>query len=107
MRNLVLGFVLSVLATACEKHEQIRVTVLDGHTQAALAGVKVVVQAGWNGNYNKNRAEGLTDSTGTFETRMMIGCAMGCYDISMAYSKAGYAPKTELNRTTGTVYLYK
>ena len=94
-----------VLVFGCEKREKISVTVLDSQSRLPIDSVKVEVRAGKNGDYTKNRGIGYTDSTGRFEISMMIGCAFGCYDIYMDYSKAGYNSKTEFNHTQGDVEL--
>ncbi len=83
----------------------ILVTVVDKNTGKPLQGVFVEAKAGKNGDYTKNHAAGTTDSTGTFEAYMMVGCAFGCYDILMEYKKDGYLFKSEMNEIEKVVEL--
>lgn len=92
---------------ACESQQHILVTVIDEDTELALDSVFVQVDAGKNGNYNKNSAEGFTNDSGEYETYMMIGCSFGCYDIQMTYTKPGYKKLIQLNNTTGKISLEK
>ncbi|MFO8021063.1 MAG: hypothetical protein R6U65_01250 [Perlabentimonas sp.] len=99
---------LSMLAfIACESQQHILVTVIDEDTEQALDSVFVQVDAGKNGNYNMNSAEGFTNESGEYETYMMIGCSFGCYDIQMTYTKPGYKELIQLNNTTGKISLEK
>jgi hypothetical protein len=106
--NTFLYIVLLISATflmACEANKLISVRVLDSITQQPLDSVFVEVNAGKNGDFNKSTASGFTDTTGKFETHLMIGCSFGCYDIYTKYSKKGYEDKTDFNITEGTVLL--
>jgi len=100
-------FILAItpLFTSCETNKHISVTVINVLTKEPLDSVFVKVRAGKNGDYTKNYSEGYTDSTGKFQTDMMIGCSGGCYDIYMDYSKTGFEDKTDFNITEGTVFL--
>jgi len=92
---------------ACESQQHISVTVVDEATGQALDSVFVQVNAGKDGDYDKNTDEGYTDENGIYETYMMIGCTFGCYDIQMTYTKAGYEKLVQLNKTDGTISLKK
>lgn len=105
MVSIALISVLLSCLFACEKREKISITVLDAQSRLPIDSVKVELRAGKNGDYTKNHGIGFTDSTGRFESSMMIGCAFGCYDIYIDYSKDGYISKTEFNHTEGTVEL--
>lgn len=108
-RNIVekclLMTLVVLLLACCESQKHIAVLVLDQENKQAIPGVFVQVRAGKNGDYTKNYAEGYTDSLGKFSCELMIGCAGGCYDIYMDYSKLGYQKKSEFNQTEDTVYL--
>ncbi len=92
---------------ACESQRHISVTVVDKDSGQPLDSVYVQVDAGNNGNYDKNSADGYTDENGKYETYMMIGCSFGCYDIQMSYAKAGYKKLVQLNNTSGIISLEK
>lgn len=87
---------------ACEQHLKFKVTVFDKITQKPLDSVLLEMKVGEN-NYFKD----YTNSSGTIETKIMIGCAFGCYDIYTQYSKNGYIIKKEVNKTEGIVELEK
>ena len=103
----VLASLSMLIIIACESQKHILVTVIDEDTKQALDSVFVQVNAGKNGNYNKNSDEGFTNESGEFETYMMIGCSFGCYDIQMTYTKPGYKKLIQLNNTTGKISLEK
>lgn len=90
---------------ACEKNKHIKLLLIDKNTHAPLENVFVSVNAGYDGDYSKNHTEGYTNKHGQFETYMMIGCARGCYDIQINYSKSKYQFKEELNNTEGIIEL--
>ena len=103
--SLLLLLVITFLLSSCEANKHISVTVLNSLTKQPIDSVLVKVNAGKKGDYNKSTSEGFTNSTGKFDTYMMIGCAFGCYDIYISYSKNGYKDKKELNNTDGTIEL--
>jgi len=109
MKNITLNItaiiLILTLIVSCEANKHISVTVLDSITQKPIDSVFIKVKSGKNGDYNKNSSAGYTNTTGNFETYMMIGCAFGCYDIYMEYSKKGYADKIDFNVTEGKVFL--
>lgn len=90
---------------SCESHVEINITCKDAATKESLEEVQVDVNAGLNGDYTKSTRQGQTDSTGYFETDLMIGCPGKCYDIYITYSKEGYKTKKDLNITSGEVFL--
>lgn len=98
-------FIIGISLIGCEANKQISVTVIDKLTKQPIDSVFIEVKAGKNGDYTKNSAKGFTNSNGKFETQMMIGCALGCYDIYMEYNKGGYVHKSELNKIEGVVEL--
>lgn len=102
---IILTLIIAISLVSCEANRHISVIVIDEFTEKPIDSVFVKVNAGKNGDYNKNYDEGYTDSSGKFEADMMIGCFFGCYDIYMEYSKKGYETKTDLNLTKGTVIL--
>lgn len=97
--------VLGITLVSCEANKLISVTVVDKVTKQPVDSVFVKVNAGKNGDYTKNSTSGYTNSSGKFETHMMIGCTFGCYDIYIDYDKSGYVHKTEFNKTEGVVEL--
>ena len=103
--SLLFVLAISPFLTSCETNKHISVTVVDAITKEPLDSVFVKVRAGKNGDYTKNYSEGYTDTTGKFQTDMMIGCSGGCYDIYMDYAKTGFKNKTDFNITEGTVLL--
>lgn len=103
--SIFLLLIITSLFFSCEANKHISVTVLNSLTKQPLDSVLVKVNAGKNGDYNKSTSEGYTNSSGKFETYMMIGCAFGCYDIYISYSKNGYKDKKELNNTEGAIEL--
>ena len=102
---LIFTVVITTSLTSCDGYKHISVVVIDEVTKEPIDSVFVKVNAGKNGDYNKSYDEGYTNSTGKFETDIMIGCTAGCYDIYMEYSKKGYETKIELNLTEGRVLL--
>jgi hypothetical protein len=105
IRVLLAVIMLGMILTSCETNKLISVTVVDKITKKPLDSVFVKVNAGKNGDYTKNSASGYTNADGKFETHLMIGCAFGCYDIYIDYTKNGYVKKTELNKTEGIMEL--
>ncbi len=109
MKTTIYSFIFTlIIATSlisCESYKHISVTVMDEVTEEPIDSVFVKINAGKNGDYNKNYDEGYTDISGKFETDMMIGCSFGCYDIYIEYSKNGYETKIDLNFTEGSVLL--
>ena len=109
IKTYLISFVFTIAITtflmSCETYKNISVTVVDSITLKPIDSVLVKINAGKNGDYNKNYSDGYTDISGKFQTDMMIGCSFGCYDIYMEYSKKGYENKTDLNVTKGTVLL--
>jgi hypothetical protein len=103
-QSLIVAF-LAIIMISCEANKLISVTVVDKSTKQPIDSVYVKINAGKNGDYTKNQAAGYTDTAGKFETYMMIGCAFGCYDIYITYTKNGYNIKEDLNKTEGTVEL--
>ena len=106
-RFFIIHFILlcTLLFTSCEANKHITVTVFDAATNQPVDSVKIKVNAGTNGDYNKSYTEGFTDENGKFETYLMIGCAFGCYDIYIEYQKNGYIVKKDLNITEGNILL--
>lgn len=109
MKKIIKIFLCFAILTliACESQQHISVTVVDKDSGEVLDSVFVQVNAGKNGSYDKNSADGFTDENGKYETYMMIGCSFGCYDIQMSYSKSGYKNLIQLNNTSGTISLEK
>ena len=98
-------FIAGSALISCEANKLISLTVIDKITKQPIDSVLIEVKAGKNGDYNKSHAKGFTNTLGKFETHMMIGCALGCYDIYLEYDKSGYVHKKELNKTEGLVEL--
>jgi hypothetical protein len=98
-------FILSFLY-ACESQVEITVQCVDAQSNFPIEGVKVSVNAGLDGDYNKSTRSGVTDSAGWFKTDMMIGCPGKCYDIYITYEKDGYDLRKDLNVTEGVVKLH-
>ena len=96
---------MGIFLISCEAQKDILVVVLDKTTLAPIDSVFIEVMAGKDDDFTKNYDMGYTDINGKFETSMMIGCAMGCYDIKIQYVKDGYLTKTELNNIVDTIYL--
>ena len=110
MKKINLSFFIFTLIfvtflISCETNKHISVTIIDAVTKKPVDSVFVKVNAGKNGDYNKNYSEGYTNVSGNYETEMMIGCSFGCYDIYMEYSKEGYENKKDFNVTEGTILL--
>jgi len=98
-------FIISILG--CEAQKTIAVTCVDAQTKQAIEGVHVLIEVGKNGDYTKAGQEGETDSEGRFDASMMIGCAFGCYDIYITYTKVGYQTKKDFNILEGRVDLIR
>lgn len=96
----------ALIFTACESHVDIAVQCVDAQTNQPIEGVKVSVNAGMDGDYNKSTVGGVTDSAGWYKTDIMIGCPGKCYDIYMTYEKEGYDLRKDLNVTDGVVKLH-
>lgn len=97
--------IFAFLFISCESQIHINIQCLDATTKLPLQEVKVNINAGLNGDYNKSTSEGFTDEEGNFSTSIMIGCPGKCYDIYVTCSKDGYENVKELNRTEGVYYL--
>ncbi|MFO7880850.1 MAG: hypothetical protein ACQES0_06020 [Bacteroidota bacterium] len=91
---------------SCESQEHISVTVIDQTSKEPLDSVLVEIRAGNNEDYSQNYDEGYTDSTGHYETYMMIGCSFGCYDIQTSYIKENYRKEIQLNNLKDTIELH-
>lgn len=98
-------FVTTILG--CESQMTIAVTCVDSESKQPIEGVHVLVEAGKNGDYTKAGQEGFTGEDGRFDASMMIGCAFGCYDIYITYTKEGYQTKKDFNILEGRVDLIK
>jgi len=109
MRKLKLFFYSTVLAAffSCESQVSIAVTCVDSETKQTIEGVKVLVEAGKNGDYTKAGGQGYTSADGRFDMSMMIGCSFGCYDIYITYTKPGYQTKKDFNVLTGRIDLVR
>lgn len=103
--SFIFALIIATSLISCESYKHISVIVIDEVTGEPIDSVFVKVNAGKDGDYNKNYDEGYTDISGKFETNMMIGCSFGCYDIYMEYSKKGYETKTDLNLIEGSIFL--
>lgn len=109
MKMCKVGFILLfsvVVFTACESHVEIAVQCVDAQSDQPLEGVRVSVNAGMDGDYNKSTDSGVTDSAGWYRTDIMIGCPGKCYDIYITYEKEGYDVRKDLNVTDGVVKLH-
>ena len=103
--SLIFMLIIATFLISCESYRHISVIVIDEVTLEPIDSVFIKVNAGKDGDYNKNYDEGYTDISGKFETEMMIGCSFGCYDIYIEYSKEGYETKTDLNLIEGSIFL--
>lgn len=104
-KQLLFLIIISCFLFACEKNKRIKLELIDKNTHAPLDSVFISIDAGYDGDYTKNHAEGYSNKSGQFETFMMIGCARGCYDIQINYAKSNYKLKKELNNTEGIIEL--
>jgi len=102
---IFLIFYISILG--CESQMTIAVTCVDSETKQPIEGVHVLIEAGKNGDYTKAGQEGETDSEGRFDSSIMIGCAFGCYDIYITYTKEGYQTIKDFNILEGRVDMVK
>lgn len=96
--------------TACEGPKFFSVTVIDKSTQQPIDSVLVVIRPVAGGKeQTAYRSQGYTDSLGRFKASQMIGYGLGMkrWIFYMDYSKKGYQPKTEEDRTEGIVELEK
>lgn len=106
MKVLYFGILLLLTGlVSCESNKLISVKIIDKETKLPIDSVFVEVNAGKDGDYTKSRTSGYSNASGEFKTQLMIGCADGCYDIQMIYSKRSYHQKTELNNTEGIIVL--
>ena len=101
---LIILFVSTVLIS-CESQKYISVVVLNKQTREPINNVFIKVMAGKDGDFTKNKDEGYTNADGKYETYMMIGCAGGCYDIKIKYTKEDFETVETLNQIKDTVYL--
>lgn len=106
MKLLIYLSFLFLLLYSCETNKHIRITAYNALSNEPVDSVLVKINAGKNGDYNKSTSQGYTDKDGNFETYLMIGCAFGCYDIYIEYSKINFKTKVELNQTEGKIFLY-
>ena len=95
----------TALLISCEAQKHINVLVLNKQTNQPMDNVFVKVMAGKGNDFTKSGDQGLTDSTGRYETHIMIGCSGGCYDIKINYSKEGFQTFETMNKIKDTVYL--
>lgn len=105
-KQIILPLVILFFLNACESHVEIAVQCVDAQSAQPIEGVKVSVNAGMNGDYNKSADSGVTDSAGWYKTDIMIGCPGKCYDIYITYEKEGYDIRKDLNVTDGVVKLH-
>ncbi|MFP4664404.1 MAG: hypothetical protein ACLFM1_08245 [Bacteroidales bacterium] len=103
---LLLCFISLPALMSCESQEHISVTVIDSHSKEPLDSVLVEVRAGNDENYSQNYDDGFTDSTGHYETHMMIGCSFGCYDIQTTYIKEKYKKLIQVNNLRDTIEMH-
>ena len=106
LKLIIVSFSLFIFSS-CERHLVLSGKVIDSTTNEPIDSVFVEFNGGKKGNFNKSHCETYTDSTGTYETSMMIGCAFGCYDVMSSFSKNGYKTKQEFNFEKGIVVLEK
>jgi hypothetical protein len=108
IKKNILVLIIGLGLISCEGPKYFSVTVVDKITKRPLDSVlvKVIVKAGRKEKTAYN-IEGYTDSTGKFIRDEMIGygLSMKRWDFYMEYDKAGYAHKSELNKTEGVVEL--
>lgn len=103
--QLLLLFCSLVILISCEAHTEINVLVLNKETGSPMKDVFVKVMAGKNDDFTKSEEDGFTNENGIYETHLMIGCAGGCYDIKINYSKEGFESLETMNEIQDTVYL--
>jgi len=103
--SIIFFLTITISLFSCEADKHISVKVIDAITKKPVDSVFIKIKAGKNGDYHKNYKEGYTDTSGKFETNMMIGCSFGCYDIYVEYYRRGYENKIDFNITEGTVLL--
>jgi hypothetical protein len=103
--KLVLLLFSLIVLISCEAQKEINVFVLNEETGSPISGALVKVMAGKGGDFTKSGDEGHTNRNGNYETNIMIGCAGGCYDIKINYSKEGFKTVERMNQIQDTVYL--
>lgn len=97
-RNFVLFFPIILANISCEGYRTANGVVKDAITHLPLDSVLVAVDTG--------NQEGLTDSSGAFDVHnRMAGCMFGCKDITVSFSKRGYAKKILTNPNPDTEVL--
>ena len=94
-----------IVLISCEAQKHINLVVLNKQTNAPIDSVFVKVTAGKGDDFTKSGDEGYTNSTGKYETYIMIGCSGGCYDIKINYDKEGFKTVETMNQIKDTVYL--
>ena len=96
---------IAIVLISCEAQKQISVIVLNKQTSQPIDSVFVKVMAGKNGDFTKSGDKGYTNKTGKYGTYIMVGCAGGCYDIKINYTKDGFNTTETMNQIKDTVYL--
>lgn len=105
-KNLfITAMISSLFFFSCESQRIISVNCVNALTGEPVDSVLVNVNAGLDGDYNKSTRSGYTDSTGHFETTIMIGCPGKCYDIYVSYTKNGFEFVKNLNELEGEIKL--
>lgn len=94
-----------IVLISCESQKHIDLVVLNKQTKEPIDNVFVKVTAGKGEDFTKSGDEGYTNTTGKYETYIMIGCSGGCYDIKINYSKKGFYTLETMNQIKDTVYL--
>lgn len=99
-----------ILLASCEGPKYFSVTVIDKQTKKPIDSVTVQVKV-LRGKKEQQTydLQGYTDSTGKFESSIMIGTGLSParFDFQLEYEKSGYIHKSELNNTNGVVELYR
>lgn len=104
--SIIMLIATVLILGSCEGPKNFAVTVMDKGTQQPLDSVLVFVKVkrGEHGT-SSEFLQGYTDATGKFMREEMIGTGLSMkrWYFYMEYSKNGYMPKTELDRTEGLV----
>lgn len=108
IKVITIFLVTGLFLLSCEGPKSFSIMVVDKVTQQPVDSVfvSIIVKAGKKEKSAYN-LQGYTDSAGKFNRTEMIGygLSMRRWDFYMEYNKKGYAPKTEINHTEGTVEL--